>query len=412
MCSSPSDDPLTRLRSALSELAGQDLKGMFGPQVLQRTAALATAQNMLDAETARTVREGELTQAAETDGLKTMGSWLRGHAGRSVAGSAQLVRIGRALEHLPAVAAAYAAGRISTDAAAVIAPVAKPAYQAKAAALGVDLAGVDATLAQSAQTQQHKDLAQVVHHYLNRLDQDGPEPDPTDGRRLHVVEHPDGSASGRFELDAVGWAKMSASLEATVQAGRCAGDERTRPQQLADALVQVCDNALSYGHVPQLRTVKPHVVVRIDLDDLVDPAVGHGAGTLGSGAVISAARARWLACDGNVARIVFGPDGAVLDHGREARLVTPHQRRALDARDAGCVFAGCSAPTWWCDAHHLLEWLYGGETDLPNLALLCERHHTKVHHGFAVERQPDGTWRTHRPDGTEIVLGPPACHAA
>ena len=122
--------------------------------------------------------------------------------------------------------------------------------------------------------------------------------------------------------------------------------------------------------------------------------------------------ARWLACDGNVARIVFGPDGAVLDHGREQRLATPHQRRALDARDQGCVFAGCSAPTWWCDAHHLLEWLYGGATDLPNLALLCERHHTKVHHGFRVERQPDGTWRTYRPDGSEIVLGPPAFQAA
>ena len=41
-----------------------------------------------------------------------------------------------------------------------------------------------------------------------------------------------------------------------------------------------------------------------------------------------------------------------------------------------------------------------------NGALLCERHHTKVHHGFRIERQPDGRWRTYRPDGTEIVLTP------
>ena len=26
----------------------------------------------------------------------------------------------------------------------------------------------------------------------------------------------------------------------------------------------------------------------------------------------------------------------------------------------GCVFAGCSAPTWWCDAHHLLECVLDG----------------------------------------------------
>jgi hypothetical protein len=32
--------------------------------------------------------------------------------------------------------------------------------------------------------------------------------------------------------------------------------------------------------------------------------------------------------------------------------------------------------------------------------------HTKVHHGFRVERQPDGRWRTYRPDGTQIVIGP------
>ena len=34
-------------------------------------------------------------------------------------------------------------------------------------------------------------------------------------------------------------------------------------------------------------------------------------------------------------------------------------------------------------------------------------HHSKVHHGFRVERQPDGRWRTYRPDRTEIVIGAP-----
>ncbi|MCF6735346.1 endonuclease, partial [Blastococcus sp. KM273129] len=38
--------------------------------------------------------------------------------------------------------------------------------------------------------------------------------------------------------------------------------------------------------------------------------------------------------------------------------------------------------------------------------LLCERHHTKVHHGFRVERRPDGRWRTWRPDGTELLVLP------
>ena len=67
-------------------------------------------------------------------------------------------------------------------------------------------------------------------------------------------------------------------------------------------------------------------------------------------------------------------------------------------------FAGCHAPTWWCDTHHKIEWALGGETSLDNSALLCERHHTQVHHGYRIDRQPDGR-HTYRPDGTEIATG-------
>src|SRR3712207_118815 len=96
------------------------------------------------------------------------------------------------------------------------------------------------------------------------------------------------------------------------------------------------------------------------------------------------------------------------DVGREERVVPPHIRRAVVERDRHCVFTGCEAPPWFCDVHHLREWLADhGETSLDNSGLLCERHHTKVHHGFTVERQPDGTWHTYRPDGTEIIVGSP-----
>ena len=159
-----------------------------------------------------------------------------------------------------------------------------------------------------------------------------------------------------------------------VQAGRCAGDQRTPAQQLADALVQLCDNQLACGQLPILRTVKPHVVLRIDLDDLADPHAGPGVADLGFGATISAARARWLACDATVTRIVLGPDGLPLDVGRTQRVVPPHLRKAVEHRDGGCVFTGCGAPSHWCDVHHLLEWIDGGGTSLDNSALLCARH--------------------------------------
>ncbi|WP_347057919.1 DUF222 domain-containing protein [Blastococcus sp. HT6-30] len=406
MRSTGGSDAVSRLAAALDDLAAEDLAGRFGPELLDRLGGLLTASNRLAAQVARTVRECELTQAAEHDGLKTMASWLRGHAGFSAAAASRLVGSGRALAELPAVAAAAVAGVVTPEGVAAVAPVAAPKHLAAAQAQGVDVAGVAAALAEVAATQPYAELRQVVHHYLARLDPDGPEPDPTEQRSLVIVRHADGSVSLRGELDAVGGEKLQAAVESITQATRPSGDTRTRAQQSADALVQLADNQLAAGSLPVLRTVKPHVVVRVDLTDLVDPSRGPTAGRMGFGATISAARARWLACDGTITRIVLGPEGQPLDLGRSHRVVPPHLRRAVEARDGGCVFAGCDAPSHWCDVHHLIHWAEGGDTSLDNSGLLCERHHTKVHHGFRIERQPDGRWRTWRPDGTEILIFP------
>ncbi|MGY1669468.1 DUF222 domain-containing protein [Geodermatophilus sp. SYSU D00710] len=380
--------------------------------VLEAVAALIAERNRIDAALARRVRAAELAQAPERDGQKSMASWLRGHGRLSSAAASRLVGNGRALEHLPALAEAHEAGWVSAEQVAEAARVVTPERRAAAAAQDVDLAAMDAALTQVALDCPHADLVQVVQRYLDALDPDGPEPDPTKGRSLTVSKHADGTVSGRFHLDAVGGEKVQAALEAHVQADRPAGDERTRAQRFGDAWVQLADNALAAGHLPVLRTVKPHIAVRVDLDDLADPATGPGAATMGFGATISAARARWLACDGAISRVVFGPDGSPLDLGRSQRLVSRQLRRAVELRDGGCVFAGCDAPSHWADVHHLVHWIDGGDTSLANSALLCERHHTKVHHGFRVERQPDGRWRTWRPDGTEITVPAPLAPAA
>ncbi len=379
------------LASTLDALAADDLPAMFGPQLLERLGELLRAQNRL---------------AAEVDGKKSMASWLRGHARLSGRAAAELVVVGRAIERLPAVAAAFADGGVTAAQAAVIAPVARPDQLDAAEAQYVDLAAVDQALATVATTGSHDQLVAVVRHYRQALDPDGPEPDPTEGRKLSLIKHADGALGIRGELDAVGGEKLQAALEAIVQAGRCKGDTRTRAQQLADALVQLADNALASGALPICRTVKPHVVITVDGNDLADPNPNFGAAATGFGDLLSAAKARGLACDAQITRLVIDPDGLPLDVGRTQRVVPPHLRRAVEHRDRHCVFAGCGAPTYWCDVHHLLEWIFGGETSLENSALLCERHHTKVHHGFRVERQPDGRWRTFRPDGTEIIIYP------
>lgn len=43
--------------------------------------------------------------------------------------------------------------------------------------------------------------------YLDRLDPDGPEPEPTTQRSLTIVTHPDGTVTLQGELDPVGGEK-------------------------------------------------------------------------------------------------------------------------------------------------------------------------------------------------------------
>jgi hypothetical protein len=87
---------------------------------------------------------------------------------------------------------------------------------------------------------------------------------------------------------------------------------------------------------------------------------------------------RWV-CDSAVTRIVFGPDGAVLDVGRAQRTVTGQMRRAVIARDRHCVYPGCDQPPSRCEVHHAVtHWADGGSTSVSNSALLCWYHHQLV----------------------------------
>jgi hypothetical protein len=396
------------LSSLLDALAGEDLHALSSPELLDRTREMIAARNKLDAELARTVRVAGNAQAFQADGMATPQAWLRGHCRLSSAAASQLVRNGRVLEQLPAVADAHAAGEVTADQLAVIGKITEPRYAALIAQQDGDLAGIGEVMAGFAVTHRHDELARLVHAFCDRLDADGSEPDPTPTRSCSLAIHPDGRVTGRFDLDPVGGEKVRAVIEAMVQANRPAGDERSQSRKQADALVQWADNTLATGQAPLLRTVKPHVAVKVGLDDLVDPSTGPGTAEMGFGAVISAARARWVACDADLTRIVLGPDGQPLDVGRTQRLVTPAIRKAVEHRDGHCVFAGCDAPIWWCEVHHLIAWMYGGQTSVANSGLLCERHHSQVHHGFRVQRDPAGRWHTYRPDGTEIhALRPP-----
>lgn len=106
---------------------------------------------------------------------------------------------------------------------------------------------------------------------------------------------------------------------------------------------------------------------------------GHAGGITATGAVLAPSAVRKLACEAGIIPVMLGSEGQPLDLGRATRFFTPGQKRLLWLRDGGCTFPGCTMPAHWTDAHHVQYWSLGGPTDIGNAALLCERHHTRVH---------------------------------
>ena len=78
-------------------------------------------------------------------------------------------------------------------------------------------------------------------------------------------------------------------------------------------------------------------------------------------------------------------------------VVSPALRKAVMLRDRTARAGDCRVPAKWCDVHHIVHWLDGGETKEENLILLCRRHHVDHHEGgWRMSREPDGTVTSRR----------------
>ncbi len=402
---------MSELRSALDELADIDLGELSEDSLLDLTGELVTAGNRIAAALTRVVRAADRREAYRRDGAVSMKAWLRGSCRMAPAEATAAVATGQRLEQLPATAAAFADGAISATHARVITRAMTPARVAKAADAGIDLGETDAILADLARATPPQDTARGVAQWVAGVDPDGTLDDAADTRRRFTMASGlDGRVHLRGDLDAVGAEYLHtalAALAALMNGDRPAGDPRCHAERQADALVALARGALDSGGLPTVRGERPHMRVTIDLMALCAQrgAVGVSGGSLGWAGPINPETARRLACDAGVVRIITGPGGLLLDVGREQRTASAAIRRAVETRDGHCVFAGCDAPPEWCDVHHVVHWAHGGPTSCDNGALLCERHHTSCHEGgFAVRREPGtGRWRTHRPDGTEVL---------
>lgn len=140
-------------------------------------------------------------------------------------------------------------------------------------------------------------------------------------------------------------------------------------------------------------TATTQVTVLIDIDTLRGHLKTAG---LDTDHTISAGEARRLACTSGLtpavyARALAGPS-VILDQGRQSRLFTETQRRALTATHTHCAAGGCTRPIAWCEIHHRTPWAAGGTTDLANAIPLCGWHHRRTHdHRYRTTHHPDGT---------------------
>lgn len=125
---------------------------------------------------------------------------------------------------------------------------------------------------------------------------------------------------------------------------------------------------------------------------------------LDDGSALSMSQLARLLCDSSIARVVLSATGEVLDVGREKRLFTPAQTRAVVARDRTCRYPGCSDTLAHGQIHHALPWQAGGKTNLANAILLCWHHHALVHRDMISIRHHDGGFVFTKADGAVIGI--------
>ncbi|MCU0284498.1 MAG: HNH endonuclease [Candidatus Nanopelagicales bacterium] len=382
--------------------------------------------------------------------------------GWSVAQARRLARCGALAAGNPGVAAAWAAGTISAE---HVDPVARAADRftiEELAAVLEHLTPMWGALAPPAVTRFVAAADRLLHP------PDDPTRDEVDAYESRSVAF---SVLGdrillSAELPRVEGELVMAAIEALAEQRRSTIDPVPAGARRADALVELTQAAAASGALPTRGGLPVALTVTLEHTRLDDPIW-----TTSRGHQLTQAESRWAGCDADVTPVLLetahrcgpGPDEPGLaDHppagwqsrgarpttagspsaaariaalaatlfdrriplavGRTQRTATPAQRRALAARDRGCVIPGCAVPAEACQAHHLTDWADGGRTDVEGLALLCWTHHRQVdlrmwtihplrsplpeprragrgwpaNHGapFTIARTPRSVWRT------------------
>jgi len=364
------------LGSAIDELAGEDLAAAGPRGVGEELVELFAQVERIHAEALRRLLFLDRSGAWADDGALSTQAWLRRRTRMAPGAAAERVRVARHLDALPETRAAFAAGEIGYAHVRVISSTIESSDACRRTA-----GEAEAILVDAARDLDPPRLRRAAEHWRHAVDPPGfieAEWERHARRHLHVSSTFEGMVALDGELDAEGGATLMSALDALQRP--VPGETRTPSQRRADAVVELARRQLDAGTLPVSGGEKPHLAVTVDLATLERRAGSPAAEVAWANQPISREAARRLACDAGISRIITDGASQPLDVGRRTRTIPPPLRRAVIARDGGCVAPGCDRPPEWCDVHHRVHWIDGGPTALPNLELRCHPHHHPHHH--------------------------------
>jgi hypothetical protein len=396
----PCDQPalsLPQLRAQITELAGHLNAGHHRWLVL--------------------IAEFDRREGWSDGATQSCAHWLNWQCGIELGAAREKVRVAHALEKLPRVSAAMAAGRLSYS---------KVRALTRVACEGTEEYFLDIALHGTAS---HVEKLVRGYRRAQEAEELSREARQQATRQVSYCHDEDGSLILKARLPAEIGALLIKALDAALNdpavseapvrdasAGMraktmaCgievkAADERPSwGARRADALGRIAESFLQHGAEALNPGDRQQIVVHVDAETLREGIAGRCE--LEDGPSLAAETARRLACDASIVSILENAQGEPLNVGRKTRSVPPALRRALNARDRGCRFPGCSN-TRYVDAHHGHHWAQGGETKLSNLALLCRFHHRQVHEGRVEIQVLDGALRFLKPDGQSFDSAAP-----
>ena len=354
------------------------------------------------------IREFDERHGWSGAGMKSCAHWLNWKCGIDLGAAREKVRVAHALDALPNISSALRAGQISFSKVRAMTRVATPQnedYLLMIANHGT-AAHVERLVHKYRQVKRSEALEREnARHALRELtwyiDSDG----------SYVLKARLGPEQGARIAQALKIAMESGNVSAETSFHRetAAQEETPIAARRADALERIADHYLTNEESNVTGGDRCTLHIHTDMDTL--KADGDGAESeLAEGGNVSAETSRRLACDCGVVHWLEDGNGAVhkraLDIGRRTRSIPPVIRRALERRDGGCRFPGCTA-RHYVDAHHIQHWADGGETKLDNLLLLCRHHHRLVHEGgYGLAVPVGGETVFSAPSGRLIPSGP------